>query len=343
MGTPESRVGVYIDFDNIVISRYNLVHGKGTFQKHKVRETAHLPETVLRSVEATVDIEAILDFAATLGTVALTRAYADWSAPFNSRYRDPLVARAVDLTQLFPTTSLHKNTADIRMAVDVIEDLFRIEDLTHVVIVSGDSDFVPLAQRVRRLGRRAVGIGMAGATSAALAGACDAYLDYDALPGTTPAAQPLTLAAPMPDAVRSLPNAAATSQVAPQAAPPAPTVRAAPAKKSAEKSAPVKKATPAKKAKPQPTGTKPAANAPKKGPTGLLFRALVHGHSQGSADWLAAGPVKNHMLQLDPTFDEKALGYTSFTAFIKSRANVVEIDEGDPLRRMRLRRAFVAA
>ena len=184
MTTPPAQIAVYIDFDNIVISRYDLVHGKGSFQKHKVRETPRLPETVLRSVEATVDLESILDFADSLGTVALIRAYADWSAPFNSRYREPLTARAVDLTQLFPATALNKNSADIRLAVDVVEDLFRLDHLTHVVLVSGDADFVPLAQRVRRLGRHAVGIGMAGATSAALVGACTTFIDYDTLPGT---------------------------------------------------------------------------------------------------------------------------------------------------------------
>ncbi|WP_066464554.1 NYN domain-containing protein [Sanguibacter suarezii] len=325
MGTPQSRVGVYIDFDNIVISRYNLVHGKGTFQKHKVRETAHLPETVLRSVEATVDIEAILHFAASLGTVALARAYADWSAPFNTRYRDPLVSRAVDLTQLFSTTTLHKNTADIRMAVDVVEDLFRIEDLTHVVIVSGDSDFVPLAQRVRRLGRRAVGIGMAGATSAALAGACDVYVDYDALPGTTPPA-------PAPDATRSLVHAAAASQVVPQA----------PLVQSAKASAKPKPAQ-AKKKPAQTKATKPVGNAPKKGPSALLVRALRRAHAASDAPWVLPTAVKDHMVALDPSFAVKPLGYASFSSFITSRSSIVEVDSTDPQRRLRLRPAFVTA
>ncbi len=32
-----ARVAVYIDFDNIVISRYDQVHGRGQFQRDKVR------------------------------------------------------------------------------------------------------------------------------------------------------------------------------------------------------------------------------------------------------------------------------------------------------------------
>jgi hypothetical protein len=43
--------------------------------------------------------------------------------------------------------------------------MFRLPDLTHVVIVAGDSDHVPLAQRCKRLGRFVVGVGVAGSTA----------------------------------------------------------------------------------------------------------------------------------------------------------------------------------
>jgi hypothetical protein len=82
----------------------------------------------------------------------LTRAYADWSAEVNAGYQGQLVARAVDLVQLFPAAAYGKNGADIRLAVDTVEDMFRLPDLTHVVIVAGDSDYIALAQRCKRLG-----------------------------------------------------------------------------------------------------------------------------------------------------------------------------------------------
>src|SRR5690606_2842466 len=56
-------------------------------------------------------------------------------------------------------------------------------DLTHVVIVGGDSDYVPLAQRCKRLGRFVVGVGVAGSTAKSLAAACDQFDSYDGLPG----------------------------------------------------------------------------------------------------------------------------------------------------------------
>src|SRR5271156_6678423 len=176
----EGRVAVYLDFDNIVISRYDQVNGRSSFQKDKAKG---LDKHADRLARATVDVGAINDFASSFGTLVLTRAYADWSAEVNTGYREQLVGRAVDLVQLFPAAAYGKNGADIRLAVDAVEDMFRLPDLTHVVIVGGDSDYIALAQRCKRLGRYVVGVGVAGSSSRALAAACDDFVIYDALPG----------------------------------------------------------------------------------------------------------------------------------------------------------------
>ena len=173
-----TRVAVYLDFDNIVISRYDQVHGRNSYHKDK---TKGLEKDRLGL--AMVDLGAIIDFASSFGTLVLTRAYADWSADVNAAYHGQLVGRAVDLVQLFPAAAYGKNGADIRLAVDAVEDMFRLPDLTHVVIVGGDSDYIALAQRCKRLGRYVVGIGVAGASSRSLAAACDEFVTYDALPG----------------------------------------------------------------------------------------------------------------------------------------------------------------
>ncbi len=183
-----ARVAVYLDFDNIVMSWYDRVHGKNSYQRdrQKIAAGAGDPEVADRLAAATVDVGAIIDYAASFGTLVLTRAYADWSAPVNAEYRSQLVARAVDLVQLFPAAAYAKNGADIRLAVDAVEDMFRLDDLTHVVIVAGDSDYVPLAQRCKRLGRVVVGVGVAGSTAKSLAAACDQFDSYDSLPGVQP-------------------------------------------------------------------------------------------------------------------------------------------------------------
>ena len=190
----EGRVAVYIDFDNIVISRYDQVHGRGAWRKDNVYRlpaglTGATDEIKDKLRHAEVDISAILDFASSFGTIVLSRAYADWSIGVNAAYQGQLMERAVDLTQLFPATQQMKNGADIRLSVDVVEDLFRLPDITHVVIAAGDSDYIALAQRSKRLGRYVVGIGVAGGTSKSLKAACNEFADYDGLPGIRPASR----------------------------------------------------------------------------------------------------------------------------------------------------------
>src|SRR5258705_886079 len=115
-GTP--RVAVYLDFDNIVISRYDQVHGRNALQND---QTAGFQKQPGRLQEALVEVGAIIDFASSFGTLVLTKAYADWSADVNADYRGQLVGRAVDLVQLFPAAAYAKNGADIRLAVDAVE------------------------------------------------------------------------------------------------------------------------------------------------------------------------------------------------------------------------------
>jgi uncharacterized LabA/DUF88 family protein len=316
-----TRVAVYIDFDNIVISRYDQVHGRGQFQRDKVRgfsrsdkpADAELEEKVRR---ATVDVGAVIDFASSFGTLVLTRAYADWSAPVNADYRGQLVSRAVDLVQLFPAAAYAKNGADIRLAVDAVEDMFRLPDLTHVVIVAGDSDYIALAQRCRRLGRYVVGVGVAGSTSRALAAACDELVTYDALPGITP------VGAPQPSATEA-------------AAPPVP--------RGAGDTPPARSSRRTKRqaaAAADEAGLEP--EDPQAEATRLLERALRLGQEKDDADWLHSSAVKIQMRRMDPSFSEKALGYRSFSDFVKSREAIAELDETNPVRLVRLNPALNA-
>jgi uncharacterized LabA/DUF88 family protein len=308
-----TRVAVYIDFDNIVISRYDQVHGRGQFQRDKVRGFTQAdrpadPEIADKLRRASVDVGAVIDFASSFGTLVLTRAYADWSDPVNAGYRGQLVSRAVDLVQLFPAAAYAKNGADIRLAVDAVEDMFRLPDLTHVVIVAGDSDYIALAQRCRRLGRYVVGVGVAGSTSRSLAAACDELVTYDALPGIPPVG-----ASPQPAAPAA---SARAEQEEPAAAPPARRTRRPAAAVTDE--------------------TDPDSEDPQEVATRLLERALRLGQEKDDADWLHSSAVKSQMRRMDPSFSERALGYRSFSDFVKSRDAIAELDETSPVRLIRL-------
>ena len=295
--TAATRVAVYLDFDNIVISRYDQVNGRSSFQRDKTKGLE-----VDRLHRATVDVGAIIDFASSFGTLVLTRAYADWSADVNAGYRGQLVGRAVDLVQLFPAAAYGKNGADIRLAVDAVEDMFRLPDLTHVVIVAGDSDYIALAQRCKRLGRYVVGIGVAGSSSRSLAAACDDFVIYDALPGV-PVFEPN----------------------------PEPVTDKGDDEPELKKRAPRRRAT-----RPQAIEEEPEAPDPQAAASGLLERALRIGLEKDDVDWLHNSAVKAQMKRMDPSFSEKALGFRSFSDFLRSRSEVVELDESSTTRLVRL-------
>ena len=154
----QSQVAVYFDFDNIVISRYDELHGARAYRDDKPGHRPLSPAVQQRLAEAHVDLEAVMDYAASFGTVAISRAYANWANVVNADYGPDLMRSSIDLVQMFPLSG-SKNGADIRLAIDVIDDLSRHPYLTHVLVVAGDSDYVSLAQRCRRLGRKVIGVG----------------------------------------------------------------------------------------------------------------------------------------------------------------------------------------
>jgi len=281
------RVAVYIDFENVVISRYDDIHGKQAWRKDDPRKRGRSANSTdpidVKLAAAQVDIGAIIDYAASFGNMSLSRAYADWSVPANAAYKDELMERALHLVQLF-TASGVKNGADIRLAVDAVEDLMRHPEISHVVLVAGDSDYVPLAQSCKQLGRYVVGIGVAGSTSRALVSACNEFIDYAHLPGVTP-----------PPAGKRV-------------------VTKAPAKKAVTNKAVTKKAA----AKTSVTGV-PAAEAA----THLLVRAIRVGLQKSDDDWVYAAGVKSQMQRMDPAFKEKSLGFTTFREFVESRSDQV--------------------
>ncbi|WP_396652798.1 NYN domain-containing protein [Microbacterium sp. Marseille-Q6965] len=308
------------------MSWYDRVHGRNSYSRDRSRiaEDPTDPEIAERLQRATIDVGAIIDYAASFGTLVLTRAYADWSSPVNAEYRQQLVARAVDLVQLFPAAAYAKNGADIRLAVDTVEDMFRLPDLTHVVIVGGDSDYVPLAQRCRRLGRYVVGVGVAGSTAKSLAAACDEFESYDTLPGVTVPEKPKATAR---SGAASKPAPAEKAESAPKAEGEAKRSR----RSSRAKQEPVDEDTMVPFDEIPPEDLHAAASR-------LLERALRLGRDKGDdAEWLHTSAIKQHMRRMDPSFSEKKLGFRSFTDFVKSRDQLAEVQESGHERLVRLK------
>ena len=128
------RVGVYIDFDNIVISRYSQLHGRTRGRKTACANTTRRTRMpTRRSPPAQGGDDRPRRDPRVRILVRLDRDQPGLRRLVRGGERGlpaQLIDRAVDLVQLFPTVRSMKNGADIRLAVDVVEDVFRLDDLT---------------------------------------------------------------------------------------------------------------------------------------------------------------------------------------------------------------------
>ncbi len=118
------------------------------------------------------------------GQIVFSRAYADWSQPRVARHLGEFRDITIEMTEVW-TSEYGKNTADMQLAVDALEMALLPSSPSAFVIVSGDRDFVPLVQKIKRYGKTVIGIGVSEEnTSRALIQACHSFLfASELLPG----------------------------------------------------------------------------------------------------------------------------------------------------------------
>lgn len=109
----------------------------------------------------------------------------------------PLLQAAIELIQLIPPGANAKSGANIKLCRGVIEDMVRFPEIGAIIVVGGDSEYVPLAYKVKAAGRTLVGIGSRHGTNQRWAGSCREFKFYEALlsPKTPP---PSSAACPVP-------------------------------------------------------------------------------------------------------------------------------------------------
>ena len=149
-----TNIAVFIDFDNIEIGV------KTTLGEH-------------------FDIGTILEALKERGEVVTKIAYADWTRA--GEYSRALTQHAIRLVQRNLTPGGDKNGADINLALDALEMAFTHPHINAYVIVGGDSDFMPLAQKIRAGGRTLVGIGTRASTIRHWARSCNTFRYYEDL------------------------------------------------------------------------------------------------------------------------------------------------------------------
>ena len=102
------------------------------------------------------------------------RAYCDWSR-FEER-EARLHEFGVELVDVPPSTRAGKNSADMRLVIDALELCYAREHIDTFVIASGDSDFCPLAYKLRENDRTVIGIAVKESTCPLFVKACDEFI-----------------------------------------------------------------------------------------------------------------------------------------------------------------------
>lgn len=91
------------------------------------------------------------------GLICTKKIYGNWASPRLSKWKEKIMLNALIPIQQFASTK-SKNSTDIALVIDSM-DLFYTEKFDIFCIVSSDSDFAPLATRIRQNGTQVYGFG----------------------------------------------------------------------------------------------------------------------------------------------------------------------------------------
>lgn len=135
-------------------------------------------------------LESVIQEISTNGRIVVKRAYGNWRKGSLKNWENELKRLAIKAEQQFDYVA-GKNATDIALAIDAME-LLHTGRFDAFAIVSSDSDYTPLAIKLREYGAYVFGVGEA-ATPESFRNACDEFLFLNSL---FPAAQPAEPARP---------------------------------------------------------------------------------------------------------------------------------------------------
>ena len=118
-------------------------------------------------------IASVLEEVAKYGIASVKRVYGDWSNDALKKWRDVLLPYAITPVQQFAYIK-GKDATDMILIIDAM-DLLYAGALDGFCIVSSDSDFTPLASRIRENGLSVYGFGKKS-TPEAFKKACDKFI-----------------------------------------------------------------------------------------------------------------------------------------------------------------------
>jgi uncharacterized protein (TIGR00288 family) len=148
------NIAVFVDYDNIEIG---------------------LKSTLRRDFDVSLPLSALKE----RGDIVAKFAYANWGRQEGATRQ--MAENAVQMVQRIPSPRGDKNGADINLALDALEMAFTHAHVNAFAIVSGDSDFIPLVNKLKEYGKTVFVVGGKAFTSTILQQNCHEFISYESL------------------------------------------------------------------------------------------------------------------------------------------------------------------
>ena len=268
------NIAVFVDYDNIEIG---------------------VKSTLRREFDVSLPLDALKE----RGDIVAKFAYANWSRQEGATRQ--MAENAVQMVQRIPSPRGDKNGADINLALDALEMAFTHSHVNAFAIVSGDSDFIPLVNKLKEYGKTVYVVGGKAFTSTILQQNCHEFVSYESL---------------LLDADKADPSRFERDRVK-RVEPPRDQQRdsgGAGVKRDDQRPPQQQQQQPSQQQPPQQRKERPqpldlAQSMP------LVERALQVLERRAVQPQL--GLLKSTMIQLDSTFSERAYGAHSFSEFVE--------------------------
>ncbi|MFO7678419.1 MAG: NYN domain-containing protein [Chloroflexota bacterium] len=113
------------------------------------------------------------------GRIVLRRSYGDWRQ--NQKLLEQLAVAGFTTQSTVRINNFSKNLADMQIVVDTMDTLVDGHKYNTYVLITGDRDFTPLVQTLRKRGKRVIGVGVKHTASRSFVSLCDEYVFYEEL------------------------------------------------------------------------------------------------------------------------------------------------------------------
>src|SRR6202451_3692438 len=148
------NIAVFVDYDNIEIG---------------------VKSTLRREFDVSLPLDALKE----RGDLVAKFAYANWGRQEGAARS--MAENAVQMVQRLPSPRGDKNGGDINLALDALEMAFTHPHVNAFAIVSGDSDFIPLVNKLKEYGKTVFVGGGKAFTITILQQNCHEFVSYESL------------------------------------------------------------------------------------------------------------------------------------------------------------------